>query len=159
MLPLVSAYQPNPLSIGKDNMDPEAIPNFLTEQRDQAPDDLQAAFITFEDLWERKLWHQLTNALIEYFRQDESANQRLAIYRTFILTFAEKINQLKLVSLGLSASTQCKGLFFERPIWKSSDILLQMIKRDSNFSQLWPIKSTSQLLKMHTCMRWLRSQA
>ena len=90
-------------------MDPEAIPNFLAEQRDQAPDYLQHIFITLEDLWERKLWHQLTNTLLDYFHQDASAHQRLAIYKTFILSFADKINQLKLVSLGLSASTQCKG--------------------------------------------------
>lgn len=91
-------------------MNIDTIPDFLAEQRDEAPADLQHLFISFEDLWERKLWHQLTDTLIEFFNHKESAAQRLPIYRTFILTFADKINQLKLVTLALSAATQCKGI-------------------------------------------------
>jgi 26S proteasome regulatory subunit N9 len=90
-------------------MDLDAIPNFLGEQRDEAPADVQHVYLTFEDLWERKLWHELTNSLVDFFRSAESASQRLPIYNTFILSFADKINQLKLVWLGLQASTQCKG--------------------------------------------------
>jgi hypothetical protein len=97
-------------------MDLDAIPNFLGEQRDAAPADIQHVYLTFEDLWERKLWHELTNALLEFFQSPESAPQRLAIYSTFILSFADKINQLKLVSLGLQASTQCRGELRARPI-------------------------------------------
>jgi 26S proteasome regulatory subunit N9 len=89
--------------------DPEAIFNFLTEQRDETPDDLQHVFSTFEDLWERKLWHQLTDQLLEYFSNPASEKQRLPIYNTFIISFADKINQLKLVKLALSASAQIKG--------------------------------------------------
>jgi hypothetical protein len=92
--------------------DPEAIPNFLAEQRDEAPADSQHIFLTIEDLWERKLWHQLTGTLVDYFSQEESAPQRLPIFKTFILTFAEKINQLKFVTLGLSASSQFEGMAF-----------------------------------------------
>ncbi|KEF53706.1 26S proteasome regulatory subunit N9 [Exophiala aquamarina CBS 119918] len=88
--------------------DPEAISNFLTDQRDEAPADLQHIFLTFEDLWERKLWHQLTDQLLEYFQNPESTAQRLPIYNTFIISFADKINQLKLVKLALSASAQIK---------------------------------------------------
>ncbi len=85
------------------------ISEFLAEQRDLAPEQLQHLFISFEDYWERKLWHQLTDSLIEFFNHPESAPQRLPIYKTFVLTFAEKINQLKLVTLALSAATQCRG--------------------------------------------------
>jgi 26S proteasome regulatory subunit N9 len=90
-------------------MNIDTIPDFLAEQRYVAPADLQHLFISFEDLWERKLWHQLTDTLIEFFNNKESAPQRLPVYRTFILTFADKINQLKLVTLALSAASQCKG--------------------------------------------------
>ena len=89
--------------------DPEAISNFLADQRDEAPTELQHIFLTFEDLWERKLWHQLTDTLLEYFSNPESASQRLPIYNTFIISFADKINQLKLVKLALGASAQIKG--------------------------------------------------
>ena len=90
-------------------MDIDTIPNLLGDQRDQAPDELQHFFIQFEDYWERKLWHELTDSLIEYFNHPESAPQRIPLYETFIKVFAGKINQLKLVTLGLSAASQCKG--------------------------------------------------
>lgn len=87
------------------------ISDFLAEQRDAAPVELQHLFISFEDYWERKLWHQLTDSLIDFFSHPESAPQRLSFYKIFILTFADKINQLKLVTLALSAASQCKGKF------------------------------------------------
>ncbi|KAI1004788.1 hypothetical protein K3495_g3427 [Podosphaera aphanis] len=89
-------------------MNIDTISDFLAEQRDAAPTDLEHFFLTFEDLWERKLWHQLTDTLIEFFTFEASAPQRLSIYRKFILTFADKINQLKLVTLALSAASQCR---------------------------------------------------
>jgi 26S proteasome regulatory subunit N9 len=90
-------------------MDLDAIPNLLGELRDQAPDELQHYFINFEDFWERKLWHELTESLLEYFKHPESASQRIPLYETFIKNFAAKINQLKLVKLGLDAAIQYKG--------------------------------------------------
>lgn len=90
-------------------MDPEVVSNFLSEQRENAPEDLLQSFLTIEDFWDRKLWHQLTDVLVEYFNTAASAQQRLPLFRHFILSFAEKINQLKFVSLGLLAATQCSG--------------------------------------------------
>ncbi|KFY24649.1 hypothetical protein V493_05124 [Pseudogymnoascus sp. VKM F-4281 (FW-2241)] len=89
-------------------MNIDTIPDFLADQRDAAPAELQHLFISFEDYWERKLWHQLTDALVEFFNSPESGPQRLAFYKTFILTFADKINQLRLVTLALNAATQCR---------------------------------------------------
>lgn len=91
--------------------DPETISNFLSEQRESAPEDLQQIFLTIEDFWERKLWHQLTGVLVDYFHNPDSASQRLPLFRHFILSFSEKINQLKFVYLGLLAATQCAGNF------------------------------------------------
>lgn len=91
-------------------MDVDTIPNLLSEQREKASDDSQHYFLTFEDYWERKLWHELTDVLVQYFQQDQSASQRLPLYNTFIKSFADKINQLKLVTLGLSTASQCKGI-------------------------------------------------
>lgn len=90
-------------------MDNEKIANFLQDQRDQAPDDLQHYFLSFEDYWERKLWHELTDILVAYYNESQSASQRIPIFNSFIKTFADKINQLKLVRIGLSTSKQCKG--------------------------------------------------
>ncbi len=96
--------------------DPETISNFLAEQRDEASDDLQHIFLTFEDLWERKLWHQLTDGLLDYFKNPASEKQRLPIYNTFIISFADKVNQLKLVKLALLAAAQIQGM------WKATRI-------------------------------------
>jgi 26S proteasome regulatory subunit N9 len=83
-------------------MDNEKIGNFLAEQRDDAQDDLQHYL-------ERKLWHELTDTLIDFYGEDESAGQRIPMFDNFVKAFADKINQLKLVKLGLSAATQYKG--------------------------------------------------
>lgn len=93
-------------------MSADAIPEFLAQQRDKAPEELQHVVLGFEDLWERKLWHQLTDSLGEFFSHPGSAPQRLDFYNVFILKFADKINQLKLVDLGLKAARQCPGTSF-----------------------------------------------
>ncbi|KAJ8124469.1 hypothetical protein O1611_g9169 [Lasiodiplodia mahajangana] len=90
-------------------MSADTIADFLAEQRDEAPEELQGLIIQFEDFWERKLWHQLTDLLIEFFANPKSEPQRLPFFKVFILKFADKINQLKLVDLGLKAATQCRG--------------------------------------------------
>ena len=90
-------------------MEPEKVQDFLSEQREAAPEELQQSFLNIEDYWDRKLWHQLTDVLIEYFNNIASAPQRLPLFRNFILGFAEKINQLKFIDLGLLAATQCEG--------------------------------------------------
>ncbi|CAI6339044.1 unnamed protein product [Periconia digitata] len=87
-------------------MDTDTIPNLLGDLRDQAPEELQEYFITFEDYWERKLWHELTDKLVLYFENPQSTKQRIPLFETFIKSFANKINQLKLVTIGLNAATQ-----------------------------------------------------
>ncbi|KAI0542477.1 hypothetical protein GGR58DRAFT_251910 [Xylaria digitata] len=89
-------------------MNADTVADFLADQRDEAPEELQGLIIQFEDFWERKLWHQLTDLLIEFFANPKSEPQRLPFFKIFILKFADKINQLKLVDLGLKAATQCR---------------------------------------------------
>ena len=91
--------------------DPSEIPEFLSNLRDDAPADLQHYFLTFEDFWERKLWHELTDTLLDYFNLPESASYRLLLFHEFVKHFSEKINQLKLVNLGLLAATQSPSKF------------------------------------------------
>jgi len=91
-------------------MDNDTIPNHLQEQRDEADDDLQHYFLTFEDLWERRLWHELTDLLIEFYQDAGSAKHRIPLFNVFIKNFGDKINKLKLVTLGLSAAKQFKGM-------------------------------------------------
>jgi 26S proteasome regulatory subunit N9 len=92
--------------------DPNKIPDLLEELRDEAPEDQQHYFIDFEDFWERKLWHELTDGLLGYFKLSESGKQRIPLFDTFIKSFANKINQLKLVKLGLE-TLQFRGAAWE----------------------------------------------
>ena len=91
-------------------MENEKVADFLQSQRDAAPDYLAHYFLTFEDYWERKLWHEITDILLTYYNEPQSAAQRIAVYNNFIQSFADKINQLKLVKIGLSAAEQCHGM-------------------------------------------------
>jgi 26S proteasome regulatory subunit N9 len=90
-------------------VDKEAISDFLTTQSEAAPEHLQQNFLNIEDYWDKELWHELTTVLVTYFQDPESASQQLPLFRKFIVTFAEKLNQLKFVSLGLTAAQQCSG--------------------------------------------------
>jgi len=88
---------------------PPSVADFLGKKRDEVAEDLQPLVLQFEDQWERKLWHQLTQSLVEFFVHPESGPQRLDFFKLFILRFADKINQLKLVELALAAAKECQG--------------------------------------------------
>ena len=100
-------------------VDPEKIPGVLADIRDKAPDDLQEAFITFEEYWERKLWHELTNLLGDLFDSPQSLDVRLPLFNDFVTAFADKINQLKLTSLGLCAAEKFEGALGPSKSWRS----------------------------------------
>ncbi|KAJ6439958.1 proteasome regulatory particle subunit [Purpureocillium lavendulum] len=110
-------------------MNVDTIPDFLAEQRDQTSEELQPLVLDFENFWERKLWHQLTDALVQFFNHPDSAPQRLVFYKVFVLKFADKINQLKLVDLALKAATQCKGTF-DQPILERVTVSLTQSSDD-----------------------------
>ena len=136
-------------------MDPEVISNFLSEQREAAPEDLQQSFLTIEDFWDRKLWHQLTDVLVEYFNTPASASQRLPLFRKFILSFAEKINQLKFVSLGLLAASQCQGMYsLGCECDRRRLTVVKMITSVSASLRISLRRLTNPRLKMPTCMPW-----
>ena len=97
-------------------MDVDTIPTLLADQRDNASGDLSSYYLTFEDLWERKLWHELTDSLVEFFQRGDTLKERLALYNNFVKSFADKINQLKLVTLGLSTTECIKGEEFQEAV-------------------------------------------
>lgn len=90
-------------------MSNDVIPEFLSQQQDKTPEELQHLIFDFENFWERKLWHQLTHSLLDFFNNDASEPQRLDFYKVFIVKFADKINQLKLVELALKAADTFDG--------------------------------------------------
>ncbi|KAI9498470.1 hypothetical protein BDB00DRAFT_881288 [Zychaea mexicana] len=83
------------------------VPKFLHDERQKAPAQLQHYYTTFEDLYERKLWHQLTQSILEFFNQPESAPLQIPLFRQFIAEWENKINKLSLVSIALKAANNC----------------------------------------------------
>jgi 26S proteasome regulatory subunit N9 len=82
------------------------VPTVLATLRSES-DELAPLFYTMEDQWERKLWHQLTLSLTEFYANDLSAPLRLRVYTQFLSTFQTKINQLSLVTFALASAQQC----------------------------------------------------
>jgi len=73
------------------------IPGILSTLRSESDPNLAPLFYSFEDLYQRKLWHQLTGALDEFYKNPASTPVKLRLYTNFISNFKYKINQLKLV--------------------------------------------------------------
>ncbi|KAK3830169.1 MAG: hypothetical protein JOS17DRAFT_747165 [Linnemannia elongata] len=84
------------------------IPQFLASQKQQAPASLQNYYNTFEDLYERKLWHQLTLAVQEFVSKPESGPLQVGLFNNFISDWEAKMSQQKLVALGVSAAKQIR---------------------------------------------------
>ncbi|KAG2202556.1 hypothetical protein INT47_012550 [Mucor saturninus] len=106
------------------NMDVDFdVPKFLYEQRQKTPAQLQHYFTTFEDLYERKLWHQLTTKILDFFQEPASAPYQIAIYQNFVAEWEDKINKLSLVTIALQAAHQFTDL------QESVNFLSEIIKK------------------------------
>ncbi|KAI8985495.1 hypothetical protein BDB01DRAFT_850064 [Pilobolus umbonatus] len=84
------------------------VTHFLYEERKKAPASLQHYFTTFEDLYERKLWHQLTLKVLDYFKDPSSASTQIDIFKHFVSDWENKINTLSLVRIALQVAHQFK---------------------------------------------------
>ncbi|CUS23435.1 LAQU0S10e00320g1_1 [Lachancea quebecensis] len=74
------------------------IDTILSTLRTEADPELAGLFYEFEDFYEQKLWHQLTERLDVFFHDERSLPLRLRVYDTFVSKFQDKINQLKLTN-------------------------------------------------------------
>ncbi|KAF1802245.1 hypothetical protein V8B55DRAFT_1478338 [Mucor lusitanicus] len=86
------------------------VPKFLNEERQKTPAQLQHYYTTFEDLYERKLWHQLTTKILEFFKEPESAPYQISLFQNFVAEWEDKTNKLSLVSIALQAAKQFSDL-------------------------------------------------
>jgi 26S proteasome regulatory subunit N9 len=73
------------------------ISGILSTLRTESDAQLSTLFYAFEDLYERKLWHQLTKTLDEFYKSNNSLGIRLRLFTQFISEFKWKLNQMKLV--------------------------------------------------------------
>ena len=76
----------------------QGIIEFLTAQSVAVPA-LAEHFAKFEDLYTRKLWHQLTLALEAFVQAEGSAPLLRPVYDTFVVDFKQKLNKLTLARI------------------------------------------------------------
>lgn len=79
------------------------IDTVLSTLRLEADSELGPLFYQFEELYERKLWHQLTESLVIFFQDPKSIPLRLRVYDNFVTKFNDKINQLSVVEFLLAS--------------------------------------------------------
>jgi len=77
---------------------------FISQLRNEAPEDLKPSLDTFSDLYQRKLWYQLTIAIQEFLTLPTSFPFQIPLYNNFITDFENKINSLKLVEISVVVS-------------------------------------------------------
>ncbi|KAJ1801590.1 26S proteasome regulatory subunit [Coemansia sp. RSA 2399] len=78
--------------------------NYLQQQQTEAPSALAPYFREFEDLYERKLWHQLTKKVEEFINIPEAAPYRIGLYNEFVKDWQRHMNKVKLVLFALAAA-------------------------------------------------------
>ncbi|KAJ3086260.1 26S proteasome regulatory subunit [Quaeritorhiza haematococci] len=81
---------------------------FLQQQRLTVPDSLKEFYIKFEEMYDRKLWHQLTIELEKFVANEASGPFLIPLYENFIADWEKKMNQLSLVQFATRASKEFK---------------------------------------------------
>ncbi len=66
----------------------------------------------------RRLWHQLTNKLFEFFDHPLSRPYRVDVFNKFVRDFESKLNQLRLVEMGVTVSKEIDSEY--RKFWSQS---------------------------------------
>ncbi|KAG5351114.1 hypothetical protein C0989_007935 [Termitomyces sp. Mn162] len=74
---------------------------FIVTALSATPSTLHPYFESFRTLHTRKLWHQLTQKLKTFFDDEQSRPYRVDVFERFVRDFEGKINQLRLVEMGV----------------------------------------------------------
>lgn len=82
---------------------------FLTTLLSQTPSELHPSIESFQRLSERKLWHQLTDALIDFLRNQNSAPFQVQLWDGFVDVFKKRFDQLRLVEMATLVAQQYDG--------------------------------------------------
>ncbi|KAI1790845.1 hypothetical protein LXA43DRAFT_1014287 [Ganoderma leucocontextum] len=82
------------------------IDEFLTLAISETPQELHAFFESFRTLYSRKLWHQLTKKLLEFLDYQLTRPYRVDVFNKFVRDFEGKLNQLRLVEMGVKVSKE-----------------------------------------------------
>ncbi|KAL9710712.1 26S proteasome regulatory subunit [Leucoagaricus gongylophorus] len=77
---------------------------FIALALSNTPPELHLYFESFRTLYTKKLWHQLTKKLSEFFEHPLARPYRVDTFERFVRDFEGKINQLRLVEMGTKVS-------------------------------------------------------
>ncbi|KAF8963313.1 hypothetical protein BDZ97DRAFT_1043520 [Flammula alnicola] len=75
--------------------------DFIATALSATPAELHPFFESFRTLYTRKLWHQLTQKLFQFFDQPQAVPYRVDVFERFVRDFETKINQLRLAEMGV----------------------------------------------------------
>ncbi|KAJ1528223.1 26S proteasome regulatory subunit, partial [Cladochytrium tenue] len=88
-----------------DGRDPTA---YLRKLRGEAPAELHENLAKMEELYDRKLWHQLTGVLASFVDAPAAAPYLVPLYREFVADFVKRVNQLSVVQYATKAARTIK---------------------------------------------------
>ncbi|TFK32949.1 hypothetical protein BDQ12DRAFT_616188 [Crucibulum laeve] len=77
---------------------------FIATALSGTPQELHPFFEDFRKLYTRKLWHQLTLKLFQFFDHPLSRPYAVEVFDRFVLDFESRINQLRLVELAVKVA-------------------------------------------------------
>ena len=85
----------------------QAILSFLQAQAAASPE-LAGEYTQMEELYSRKLWHQLTMVLSSFVALPAAADHLVALFDTFVKDFKHKLNKVALARLQVAVAHQMK---------------------------------------------------
>lgn len=81
--------------------------SWIQQQQQQATNpELTRWYATFEDLFNKKLWHQLSTKIFEFIDQAPGQKDLLSLYQNFVFEFETKMNPLLLIEFASKVVAQ-----------------------------------------------------
>jgi len=73
---------------------------FLSEMKETSGPDLSSQWVKVEELYNKKLWHQLTVVLQSLIKEPSLQDKLITLYQEFIVDFEARLDPLSLVLIG-----------------------------------------------------------
>jgi len=89
-----------------DPSKPYNLDEFVATALSATPQELHPFFNDFRVLYNKKLWHQLTLNLFSFLDHPASKAYRVQVFESFVRDFEMKINQLRLVEMGVKVARE-----------------------------------------------------
>ncbi|THH15863.1 hypothetical protein EW146_g4681 [Bondarzewia mesenterica] len=93
------------MSVDKPKPPKLNVEEYLTTAISATPGELHSFFESFQTLHSRKLWHQLTQKLFEFFQHPLALPYRVDVFDRFVRDFENRLNALKFVEMGVMVSS------------------------------------------------------